>query len=336
MSQTMEEIKKLAADVFTLRKKCQDSGQVTEQNIQQMRLLHGNAIKIVYQYIKPTSDPIETSILINLVDSMGKSILKSEKQLYKNKIYISNSPKEIKTQEYTLKQNGDKYILSIKPTEQKPDIKNFSDTSMNVFSNGNYSETSEDVNTEKNYSDVFLSNTEKGLTEQIADLKTEHVNNVLKKVGGKTIISLPETTYSDNQLNIDTDELTLGITEMIDNVDTDKVNSVLSKYADMTGGRKMPVTIIRYWGGEWCGPSIKSTPAWNEFKKKIKSIYPELLIWHLNFYDTTDENKRKVLDIADISGFPTIRLYHDGQVDEFSGNRLDSNEIVEFVKTTLK
>ena len=94
--------------------------------------------------------------------------------------------------------------------------------------------------------------------------------------------------------------------------------------------------IIRYWGGGWCGPSIRTTPAWDEFKEKIKTLHPELRVLHLNFHDKSDTRKQEILSKANVKFFPTIRLYHNGKVEEFKGDKMKAEEIVKFVNDNYK
>jgi len=65
-------------------------------------------------------------------------------------------------------------------------------------------------------------------------------------------------------------------------------------------------------------------------------LYPNLEVLHLNFYNKEDSKKQKILEKAGVVAFPTIRFYHNGVVDEFSGDRMNADEIVKFIQNKIK
>lgn len=181
-------------------------------------------------------------------------------------------------------------------------------------------------------------------SEQIGQIGTDQANRIIGGFNEGDTSELSFMQFTGIHGGAD-DILTDGITSLVDDLNTEIVNMKLDNLIGGTSGlyKQSSVlqggsttAIIRYWGGGWCGPSIRTTPAWDEFKEKIKTLHPELRVLHLNFHDKSDTRKQEILSKANVKFFPTIRLYHNGKVEEFKGDKMKAEEIVKFVNDNYK
>ena len=377
MSQILKDVADHASSVFEMRKKCQckESFQELVELIKQMKYHHGMAIKIGYGQALTDRDPNEVSTISNLIESMGRCIIKTEKKIHKlGKNVPTVSP--IKEGNYTLRQQGDKLELSLlsdafttandkkglEDTSSAEVTKRDSETSTEgdfterlgrintveahkildnkpiafeqLFSISDFSERLGKIGTDQANALVggmIDDNLSIDFSEQIDNIRTDQVNRIIGGSHEGNTSELSFTQFTGLHGGAD-DVLTDGITSLVDDLNTEIVNMKLD---NLMGGAST-TAIIRYWGGGWCGPSIRTTPAWEEFKKKINNLHPELKVLHLNFYDKSDTRKQEILSKAGIKFFPTIRLYHNGKVEEFTGDKMKADEIVTFVNNNLK
>jgi len=284
---------------------------------------------------------------------------------------FSNEPLK-KEGKYSLRKNGNQIELSLMSDGFSSTKGNLSGLANKINPYNDDSETSDVKFAENDFGSV--TSTDRDFSEQVGDINTEKANQILSpeethrlKTSGlipqgethrlKTSGLIPQgdemfsMDLSEILGNIGTDkanrlvggnlegvpewDMSEGITSLVDEIGTDMVNAKLDQ---IHGGapENKEMAVIRYWGGDWCGPSIRSTPAWDEFKKKIHKLYPNLEVLHLNFYNKEDSKKQKILEKAGVVAFPTIRFYHNGVVDEFSGDRMNADEIVKFIQNKIK
>ena len=78
---------------------------------------------------------------------------------------------------------------------------------------------------------------------------------------------------------------------------------------------------------DWCGHCVNMKPEWEKLENKCKGNN------NLNIARVNDQMKDKLHNNIgnDVSGFPTIRLYNNGKLDnEYTGER-NNNSFLEFL-----
>lgn len=81
------------------------------------------------------------------------------------------------------------------------------------------------------------------------------------------------------------------------------------------------VTIVFY-GAAWCGWCKKFKPEWEAFKmtlKNMKNIVDKngnKVIVTAKSYDDTIDKDKKIIEKENVTSFPTIRIYEDGNMKE--------------------
>ena len=93
---------------------------------------------------------------------------------------------------------------------------------------------------------------------------------------------------------------------------------------------------LQLYSVSWCPHSIEAKPIWNDVKLKFNNKTINGYTIKFEEYDCSanDQNMSDFLDKNNISSFPTIRMFKDGNSIEYS-TKPDESTLIEFIKTTV-
>ena len=331
--------------------------EVAQKCIEEMRIIHGDAILDAYDYCKNISQNRSTISNADRITVSGNDSFKHliHRTIRECEILLFNQKKG--------KGNDISGILSsdtninnaqqnrIKPTSFDNAIANNS-TKLKIDGHYTFRPNANGTGEELSLGGSIL-NTENGNVGQYTDnlnlselfeqpdglnnKNNQNNSNGVSNTNLKNINSLSTGGYKYSDVNTDIiDRLTSTEAANLLN-DHKQTNSNTMRF--MNGGAQMNTkdmdvnkpTVIKYFAN-WCGPSNGFKPTWDEIVATLNAKYPN--VQHCTLDVGHDKELMQLAQKVGVKGYPTVIIFYNGKIIPYEGKRTTS-EFMEFLNKRL-